>query len=157
MPANAFIAEWRAPAGILFSSPSQAVQCAALTTAGPIGFDLGSNFSHCLYPGTLRDFLNPPLIRADGLTPSANLSSECHPGQEFSSFSECVERCPCGECPHEGSVYRPDLGILRHSSLPALLIQELAGTSRLVRNLQFGAHERQHGSLKSSKYRQASA
>src|SRR5579864_2220364 len=89
-----------------------------------------------LPPGTVRDYLNPPLIRTDGLTPNANLSSECHPGQEFSSFSECAKRCPCGECPHEGSVYRPDLGILRHSSLPALLIQELAETSRLVRNLQ---------------------
>jgi hypothetical protein len=59
----------------LISAPFRKLFNVRLNHDGTIGFDIGSDFSHCPPPGTMRDYLNPPLIRADG-SPSANLSSE---------------------------------------------------------------------------------
>lgn len=61
-----------------------------------------------------------------------------------------------GKCPHKGSVYRPDMGIHRHSWTPAPLIQELAVKSRLVRNLQSWYTRAATRFALSSKCRQAS-
>ena len=71
----------------------KAVQCAALTMTGSIGFDIGSDFSHCPPSETMRDYLNPPLIRGC-LDCESELIFRVSPGTGSSSFSECVERSP---------------------------------------------------------------
>src|SRR5271169_4847660 len=66
-------------------------------------------------------------------------------GTVFSSTPRCRDRSPnvgnrredgTGECPHEGSARRPDMGILWILGRSALLIQEHARNSSLARHLQ---------------------
>jgi len=61
-----------------------------------------------------------------------------------------------GDCPHEGSARGPDMGIVQLPWTSALLIQELARKSGLVRNLQSWCTRATTRFAQSSKCRQAS-
>src|SRR5271166_2736566 len=84
-------------------------------------------------------------------------SSECHPEQDPHRSRSVLNARHYAQCPHKGSAHRPDMGIRQHSWTPALLIQELAMKSRLVRNLQSWCTRATTRFAQSSKCRQASA
>jgi hypothetical protein len=103
---------------LMYSTFWKAVQCAALTVTGSIGFDIGSDFSHCPPSATTRDYLNPPLIRG-WLNCESDLifrvSPECHPEQDPHHSRNVLNTRHYAQCPHEGSAHRPDTGIPQHS------------------------------------------
>ena len=167
MPANASILatkgnagkpEWGAFAGILFSSSREPFRKPFHVQPYPRRPRLVSTLPPVSPIASTRKnagLFKPSAHPRDTSTPSANLSSGCHPGHD-SHHSRSVLKPP-GQCPHEGSAHRPDMGILQHSWTPALLIQELAGKSRLVRNLQSWCTRATTRFAQNSKCRQASA